>query len=154
MEIEAPGEGHGISLQARANEPEESPRIRGDKGKSPVAADGNSEMKNSYVISSLHRKHGGLCAYCNRETTLDGDTALKATRDHIWPLSRGGGEGIDNIVLACRDCNSRKGNSMEAALNGVKALPEMAEHQEESDPWVVDLTKDPNWPIDHVGKEA
>ena len=31
------------------------------------------------------------------------------TTDHRTPKSRGGGDGIDNIVLACNACNAQKG---------------------------------------------
>lgn len=45
----------------------------------------------------------GLCAYCGQP--------LKSYHvDHIQPLSRGGGNGADNICLACPSCNSSKGN--------------------------------------------
>lgn len=42
----------------------------------------------------------GKCAYC-RERLAD-------TRDHVIPLSKGGTNFIDNIVPACRSCNSSK----------------------------------------------
>jgi 5-methylcytosine-specific restriction endonuclease McrA len=45
---------------------------------------------------------GHRCAYCGR-----GDVEL--TRDHVKPLRRGGTNSMDNIVPACRPCNSRKG---------------------------------------------
>lgn len=42
-----------------------------------------------------------LCAYCGE--------AKKLGPDHKMPLSRGGTNSIENIVPACRGCNSRKG---------------------------------------------
>jgi 5-methylcytosine-specific restriction endonuclease McrA len=43
------------------------------------------------------------CAYCNTPLTPD-NTHL----DHIHPLSKGGAHSIDNVTLACKDCNLRK----------------------------------------------
>ena len=34
----------------------------------------------------------------------------RATRDHIYPKSKGGTNHNFNIVLACRDCNGSKDN--------------------------------------------
>jgi 5-methylcytosine-specific restriction endonuclease McrA len=47
--------------------------------------------------------HGGRCAYCGRRLT-------KPTRDHVIPISRGGHHTADNIVPACRWCNTSKGD--------------------------------------------
>ena len=41
------------------------------------------------------------CAYCG----ATGDMSL----DHVVPLSRGGTHEIDNLLPACRSCNSSKG---------------------------------------------
>lgn len=41
----------------------------------------------------------GLCAYCS---------APADTMDHATPLSRGGRHVVENILPACRSCNSRK----------------------------------------------
>lgn len=43
------------------------------------------------------------CAYCGKHD-------VELVRDHAIPLSRGGGYTADNIVPACRSCNSRKHN--------------------------------------------
>ena len=43
---------------------------------------------------------GNVCFYCHEAKPL--------TRDHMTPLSRGGTNHIENIVPACRQCNSRK----------------------------------------------
>ena len=45
---------------------------------------------------------GGGCAYC-------GAKGVHLTRDHDIPLVRGGSNNIENIVPACRSCNSSKG---------------------------------------------
>lgn len=52
------------------------------------------EIKASYFHS---------CVYCNRQ-----DVPLQ--REHIVPVTKGGGYTPDNIVPACASCNSSKGN--------------------------------------------
>lgn len=42
------------------------------------------------------------CAYCGKDIHVD------PTQDHVIPLSKGGLHSIDNIVPACRQCNSSK----------------------------------------------
>lgn len=41
------------------------------------------------------------CCYCSSKSNI--------TQDHWIPLSRGGKHSKDNVVPACRSCNSRKG---------------------------------------------
>ena len=48
------------------------------------------------------------CAYCGKEFTLFD----RETRDHIIPLSKGGNNIKENIVPACRSCNSKKNNKL------------------------------------------
>jgi 5-methylcytosine-specific restriction endonuclease McrA len=48
---------------------------------------------------------GFACAYC-------GITGVMLTKDHIVPISRGGSDGIDNIVPACTSCNSSKSGKL------------------------------------------
>lgn len=38
------------------------------------------------------------------------DQALVASLDHFVPASRGGANGLDNLVAACRWCNEARGN--------------------------------------------
>ena len=47
-----------------------------------------------------------VCQYCGKTITEYGD----ATVDHIIPQSRGGKDTYENLVLACKSCNSAKGN--------------------------------------------
>lgn len=51
---------------------------------------------------------GGICYYCERSVSLGG------VKDHVQPVSRGGSDGIDNVVLACWDCNAAKSDLTEA----------------------------------------
>lgn len=42
------------------------------------------------------------CAYCGATDRI--------TQDHVIPLSQGGTDSIENVVPACRSCNSSKGD--------------------------------------------
>ena len=58
------------------------------------------------------------CQYCGRHRSeLRGRQFL--TRDHILPLSRGGGNSWENVVTSCSACNNRKGDRLprEAGLS-------------------------------------
>ena len=52
-------------------------------------------------------KTGGNCAYCGRELTLG-----TWSTDHIIPRSKGGTGRIENLVLSCRNCNSKKSSEL------------------------------------------
>lgn len=58
----------------------------------------------------------GLCAYCNQRSPL--------TMDHVDPLSRGGAHDPDNIVAACKSCNSSKHDTPLALWLALRALRE------------------------------
>lgn len=53
-------------------------------------------------VARLFEQQAGLCAYCHDKLGPDYHV------DHIVPLSRGGGNGPDNICLACPACNLNK----------------------------------------------
>ncbi len=58
----------------------------------------------SFTRRNLWKRYGSTCAYCgenHRETEL--------TIDHVIPTSRGGKTNWENCVLACYDCNQKKG---------------------------------------------
>ena len=51
------------------------------------------------------------CQYCHRShQELKSRECL--TRDHLIPISRGGGNEWTNVVTACSSCNTRKGNHL------------------------------------------
>lgn len=47
------------------------------------------------------------CQYCGTQYPLK-----KLTYDHVIPRARGGKTNWENIVMACYDCNSKKGHKM------------------------------------------
>lgn len=67
-----------------------------------------SKRKSSYARErDLLLRVRPNCFWCNMP--LGRPTA---TIDHYVPLSRGGGNRLENLVLACKECNGRKGNDM------------------------------------------
>jgi hypothetical protein len=61
-------------------------------------------LKSKELRMAIHTREGGLCFYCQRQTTA-------ATRclDHVVPVVRMGSNSYRNLVSACVDCNSQKG---------------------------------------------
>ena len=56
-------------------------------------------------LRQLYAIYGGECQYCLKKMPY-----TAATRDHVVPRSRGGGNSDDNIVLSCKKCNLKKSN--------------------------------------------
>ncbi|WCK57593.1 RNA-guided endonuclease IscB (plasmid) [Aneurinibacillus sp. Ricciae_BoGa-3] len=52
-----------------------------------------------YLLERYHR----TCAYCGKRN-------IPLEVEHILPKSRGGSNRLDNLTIACHDCNQRKGN--------------------------------------------
>ena len=73
-------------------------------GRSPDVA----ELMDCYVPplnnKTLFRRDSNLCLYCGHQFSV-----RDLTRDHVRPLSRGGGDTWTNVVTACRRCNNHKG---------------------------------------------
>jgi 5-methylcytosine-specific restriction endonuclease McrA len=75
------------------------------------------------------------CQYCGRHRSeLKGRQFL--TRDHIVPVSRGGGNSWDNVVTSCSPCNNRKGNRLPEEA-GLRLLSDPSEPNYVHLVWVV-----------------
>lgn len=58
----------------------------------------------------VHRD-GTRCTYCGIETIVTRrGHPFRRTVDHLTPVSAGGDDTLENLVLACQSCNSRRGN--------------------------------------------
>ena len=64
---------------------------------------GNGGKFTHQELSTMRIVQAGVCAYCQYQYDL-------LTIDHIIPLRQGGPHQATNICLACRRCNSSKGN--------------------------------------------
>jgi 5-methylcytosine-specific restriction endonuclease McrA len=47
--------------------------------------------------------HGGACFYCGHSLTQE-----DLTIDHAEPVSRGGNDHLQNLLLSCKPCNKAK----------------------------------------------
>lgn len=51
-----------------------------------------------------------LCEYCHANERWQ---FVRFTIDHVLPQSAGGSDDADNLALACRNCNERRGNRLQ-----------------------------------------
>lgn len=69
--------------------------------------------ESKYIsVESLFRRDGGVCQICGEpcDITAEPNADLYPSVDHIIPLAHGGLDRLDNVRLAHRICNSRRGD--------------------------------------------
>lgn len=71
------------------------------RGRVPVEAR-DSRSVSAQLRFDVVARDGGRCRYCGREVGRDGHI------DHVWPVSMGGLTVMENLVLACVECNRSK----------------------------------------------
>lgn len=81
--------------------PEKSSEYHTRRRAREVNAEGNGVTARQW--EKIKEEYFQRCAYCNQEKPPQ--------MDHIVPLSKGGKHDIDNIVPACKSCNSSKCDS-------------------------------------------
>lgn len=62
------------------------------------------------LITSIKRRDKDRCRYCGTQVNWrahNGEAA--ATYDHVKPISAGGTNTLENVVVCCKGCNDRKG---------------------------------------------
>jgi hypothetical protein len=81
--------------------------------------DGTMNIHSIFDDEKIKIKTGNICNYCGSSENL----AL----DHVFPQKYGGKDDAENLILACRSCNSSKGKKdlMEWMLFRNKFLPLM-----------------------------
>jgi hypothetical protein len=58
-------------------------------------------VRRPILYAEIKKRDGEKCKMC-------GDTK-RLEIDHITPLSKGGGDELDNLQILCKSCNTRKG---------------------------------------------
>jgi 5-methylcytosine-specific restriction endonuclease McrA len=80
-----------------------------------IVVDGEPSKKHFKVPAltnaGLFQRDLCICAYCGMQYNFG-----ELTRDHIHPVSKGGKDTWMNVVTACRDCNSLKGDTLPGQL--------------------------------------
>ena len=64
----------------------------------------------------VFERDGFICKYCGRNSD-----AVALEIDHVHPVSKGGGNGMENLITSCFDCNRGKSDKV------IDAMPE-SEH--------------------------
>lgn len=70
-----------------------------------------------HLTTAVVQRDGTKCHYCGCETIelMEGHPRRR-TIDHVIPQKYGGKDELDNLVLACLECNSRKGAKVDRSL--------------------------------------
>ncbi len=63
--------------------------------------DGSMKMGTIFSDEKIKLKTGQYCNYCGSPESL--------SLDHVLPQKRGGQDNAENLIYACRRCNSSKG---------------------------------------------
>jgi len=80
-------------------------------------------MIGSQLRAQVRERARNACQYCH---LLHDDSPLAALHvEHIIPKVHGGSDGIDNLALACIDCNLHKGTNLTGIDPETNALTEL-----------------------------
>ncbi len=63
------------------------------------------------VRNKVEERAKKLCEYCQSPREFSSDPF---SVEHIFPISKGGTEGLENLALACQGCNGHKSTKTEA----------------------------------------
>ena len=71
----------------------------------------HEKRRNSTIEKNISRGGTANCYLCGTDLVFTGNAHNKATVDHVWPLRFGGEGSEENLAVACKDCNEKKGHA-------------------------------------------
>ena len=78
----------------------------------------NKKTYTTWQKDTVYGRYNGRCAICGAELSRE-----NMTISHKIPLSRGGDNGMDNLMLSCWECNHAKNNlTMEEFFEKAKEI--------------------------------
>ncbi|MGI0495574.1 HNH endonuclease [Alkalinema pantanalense CENA528] len=63
------------------------------------------------IKQQVSERAGGCCEYCRSQRKF---SPSSFEIEHIIPISRGGDDSLENLALACGQCNNHKSNKVSA----------------------------------------
>jgi 5-methylcytosine-specific restriction endonuclease McrA len=94
-----------------------------------VAGSAQNPCGAEKALRTAMKLHGGKCFYC--PTVIgSGDVNIEWTLDHIEPSALGGTDHLGNLVIACKQCNQKKGHQPIDSFNPTASVE-----------WLKDLQK-------------
>lgn len=60
--------------------------------------------------TSLAERQNHRCCYCGERTCAFGPKKRRPTLEHVVRKADGGTDDLDNLAMACADCNERRGD--------------------------------------------
>lgn len=80
-------------------------------------------MRDTQLVTAIKRRDKDRCRYCGCQVRWGNQRGPSgASYDHIKPIAAGGKNTLENVVIACRGCNSRK-RHLTLKEAGMKLLP-------------------------------
>jgi 5-methylcytosine-specific restriction endonuclease McrA len=99
------------------------------RGEYDVQRAKQAELRDRELLAAVRRRDGDCCRYCGTKTRwADRRSGAGMVLDHIDPATAA---GAMNLVIACRSCNSRKGNRTPEAA-AMTVLPPLGQTSDET----------------------
>ncbi len=102
---------NNVTLEEAVEMALKAPVLRPEQRKDWRRASGTTNGRRR-IVSRLRGKFGDNCHWCKEIMVFFGDGPLRATIEHVIPLDRGGLDNENNMRLAHKKCNNKRGNNM------------------------------------------